>query len=137
MSDQLNMPFEDRVDGGGMWQKPMTVLAGGWLHSGRFALPKRRWMLAGRKIVRPRLLEIMSRCRGPLDTKLLFHQRRFTPPPPSPPNCSNRDNEYQLNREDVADVLVRCLGTPEATGKTFEVQSLPGLEKVIPEAGPQ
>ncbi|CAN0408711.1 unnamed protein product, partial [Scytosiphon promiscuus] len=34
------------------------------------------------------------------------------------------------NREDVADVLVRCLATPEATGKTFEVQSLPGFEKV-------
>ncbi|CAM9958966.1 unnamed protein product, partial [Hapterophycus canaliculatus] len=34
------------------------------------------------------------------------------------------------SREDVADVLVRCLATPEATGKTFEVQSLPGFEKV-------
>lgn len=33
-------------------------------------------------------------------------------------------------REDVADVLVRCLGTKEATGKTFEVQTLPGLDKV-------
>ncbi|CAB1121219.1 unnamed protein product [Ectocarpus sp. CCAP 1310/34] len=36
----------------------------------------------------------------------------------------------RICREDVADVLVRCLGTPEATGKTFEVQSLPGFEKV-------
>lgn len=27
-------------------------------------------------------------------------------------------------------MLVRCLGTKEATGKTFEVQSLPGFEKV-------
>ena len=34
-------------------------------------------------------------------------------------------------REDVADVLVRCLGTKEATGKTFEVQSLPSFEKVM------
>ncbi len=34
-------------------------------------------------------------------------------------------------------MLVRCLGTPEATGKTFEVQSLPGLEKVMPVAGPK
>lgn len=33
-------------------------------------------------------------------------------------------------REDVADVLARCLSTPEATGKTFEVLSLPGLDKV-------
>lgn len=37
---------------------------------------------------------------------------------------------YCASREDVADVLVRCLATPEATGKTFEVQSLPGFEKV-------
>eukprot|EP00752_Nemacystus_decipiens_P003769 g3470.t1 len=36
----------------------------------------------------------------------------------------------RICREDVADVLVRCLGTKEATGKTFEVQSLPGFEKV-------
>lgn len=36
-----------------------------------------------------------------------------------------------ISREDVADVLARCLSTPEATGKTFEVQSLPGLDKVI------
>ncbi|CAN0247788.1 unnamed protein product, partial [Ectocarpus fasciculatus] len=36
----------------------------------------------------------------------------------------------RICREDVADVLVRCLGTPEATGKTFEVQSLPGFDLV-------
>lgn len=43
---------------------------------------------------------------------------------------SNVSTVTRPNREDVADVLVRCLATPEATGKTFEVQSLPGFEKV-------
>lgn len=36
----------------------------------------------------------------------------------------------RLDRDDVADVLARCLGTPSATGKTFEVLSLPGLNRV-------
>ncbi|CAM9408799.1 unnamed protein product [Ascophyllum nodosum] len=40
----------------------------------------------------------------------------------------------RICREDVADVLVRCLATPEATGKTFEVQTLPGLDKVASSA---
>ena len=44
--------------------------------------------------------------------------------------CVSGGMNVSPKREDVADVLVRCLGTAEATGKTFEVQSLPGLDKV-------
>lgn len=34
------------------------------------------------------------------------------------------------DRDDVAAVLARCLSMPEAAGKTFEVLSLPGLDRV-------
>ncbi|CAM9812464.1 unnamed protein product [Discosporangium mesarthrocarpum] len=36
----------------------------------------------------------------------------------------------RISRVDVADVLARCLKTPEVTGKTFEVLTIPFLDKV-------
>lgn len=54
----------------------------------------------------------------------------FMATPTTTPTVETLNPNVHQTREDVADVLVRCLGTKEATGKTFEVQSLPGFEKV-------
>lgn len=37
----------------------------------------------------------------------------------------------RINRKDVAKLLVDCLATPEATGKTFEVISVAGYEPAV------